>query len=218
LIVVFAVSTGVLIGRHDNKPTPTVVLPPLPPLPPANERLVKTPEVHNYDGLPTNCIEFDHHTVRNDEITGRHHHVPDVVVWQFLRRLGYPLVSMMKSPIDEIRAFVKEAQAAGRCVQCRFPWHDGLCECGPKHADGWHMGLPGYDGPKSSHIAQLALAMGNRELYLLTCELNGEDPIPLTVWEPDPPDSPLDVPDGVLESLWDETQTDLPIEDDDART
>lgn len=30
---------------------------------------------------------------------------------------------------NRIKNHIKSAKRAGSCIQCQYPWHDGICEC-----------------------------------------------------------------------------------------
>ena len=82
---------------------------------------------------------------------------------------------MLDNP-SQIKAHYAKAKANGWCVQCAFPWFDGLCDCQ----------IP---APQEEQEAVLRAAglMDERDLYLLTCELQGQEPAPV-------PGAPLPLP------------------------
>jgi hypothetical protein len=93
-----------------------------------------------------------------------------------------------------IRDHVLHARNNDWCIQCQFPWFDGICECGH-----WEE-VP-------ENIEKTALKMDQRELYYLVCELRGEKPI---VSPFDPPAfqrAVLDATPEELEALWDTTES-----------
>ncbi len=95
-----------------------------------------------------------------------------------------------------IRAHYAQAVASGWCIQCTFPWYDGMCECAP------HDGLARFDSHRIYEMALRVHPRLGRELYLLTCELQGEVPVPLPEVLPGEPLPVLDRTPEELRALW----------------
>lgn len=114
-------------------------------------------------------------------------YVEDSKLWTGLRKvqavkaaqaLTAPKTGALEEAKEEIKAHYAKAVAAGWCIQCTFPWYDGMCEC-PQEAED----------PEFDRIARLAYSLeaAGQNLYLLDCELTGELPILST-------ESPLEAP------------------------
>jgi hypothetical protein len=52
--------------------------------------------------------------------------------------------------VEKIKAYSAARKAEGRCVQCQYPWYDGLCECG--------KGGPSLE---ADAVARMAIALTN---------------------------------------------------------
>ena len=129
-------------------------------------------------------------------------YVEDSKLWSNLRKVQAVkaaedfLAPKKTGPLEEAKAEIQahyaKAVAAGWCIQCTFPWHDGMCECPQEDED-----------PEFDRIARLAYGMekAGYDLYLLDCELTGESPILSTEVPPEEPVPVLSRTSGELQAL-----------------
>jgi hypothetical protein len=55
-----------------------------------------------------------------------------------------------------VREHIAKMKAAGRCTQCQYPWHDGLCSC-----EQWKT-----DKKELDEIAEIAYKLLHEEVTL----------------------------------------------------